>query len=285
MELYVVDAFTTQRFSGNQAGVALLAPEEDFPAEETMRLLAGELKHSETVFVKPLEGGGFHLRYFTPAGEVDLCGHATIAAFTALRERAGLAPGEYPAKTLAGDISIGVAADTIWMDMAAPKVLRTFAQEELPALYAAYGLTMADKPDRLEPEVVSTGLADILLPVTAGALDKAVQNRAEVLGLSEYYDVVGFHLFCPGGEHTARCRNFAPRYDIDEEAATGTSNGALTWLLYEAGRIKEGEENSFLQGEAMGKPSLIRSRLTMEEGRPRIRVGGPAVLDLKLELL
>lgn len=285
MELYVVDAFTDRRFSGNQAGVALLAPGEDFPGEELMRALAGELKHSETVFVKSLEGGGYHLRYFTPAGEVDLCGHATIAAFTALRERAGLAWGEYPVRTLAGDISIGVAADTVWMDMAAPKVLRTFSPEELPALYAAYGLTMADKPDRLEPEVVSTGLADILLPVTAGALDKAVQNRAEVLRLSEYYDVVGFHLFCPDEKHTARCRNFAPRYDIDEEAATGTSNGALTWLLYEAGRIKEGEENSFLQGEALRKPSLIRSRLTMEEGRPRIRVGGPAVLDLKLELL
>ena len=68
MQLYVVDAFTTQRFSGNQAGVALLSPGEDFPAGEVMRALAGELKHSETVFVKPLEGGGFHLRYFTPAG-------------------------------------------------------------------------------------------------------------------------------------------------------------------------------------------------------------------------
>ena len=134
-------------------------------------------------------------------------------------------------------------------------------------------------------KVVSTGLADILLPVTAQALDKAVQDRAEVLRLSEYYDVVGFHLFCPDEKNTARCRNFAPRYDIDEEAATGTSNGALTWLLYEAGRIREEEENSFLQGEAMGKPSLIRSRLTMEEDKPRIRVGGPAVVNLKLELL
>lgn len=285
MELYVVDAFTDRRFSGNQAGVALLAPGEGFPPEETMRALAGELKHSETVFVRPLEEGGFHLRYFTPADEVDLCGHATIAAFTTLRERTGLAWGEYPVKTLAGDISIGVAADTVWMDMAAPKVLRTFSPEELPALYAAYGLTMADKPAGLEPKVVSTGLADILLPVTAGALDKAVQNRAEVLRLSEYYDVVGFHLFCPDEKYTARCRNFAPRYDIDEEAATGTSNGALTWLLFEAGRIREGEENSFLQGEALRKPSLIRSRLTMEEGRPRIRVGGPAVVNLKLELL
>ena len=66
MELYVVDAFTTRRFSGNQAGVALLAG--DFPAEEFMRALAGELKHSETAFVRQTGSGRFHIRYFTPPG-------------------------------------------------------------------------------------------------------------------------------------------------------------------------------------------------------------------------
>ena len=51
MELFVADAFTTRRFSGNQAGVALLG-EADFPEEGFMRALAGELKHSETAFVR-----------------------------------------------------------------------------------------------------------------------------------------------------------------------------------------------------------------------------------------
>ncbi len=285
MELYIVDAFTSQRFSGNQAGVALLGAEEVFPSEEEMTALAGELKHSETVFVKERQEGGFHLRYFTPGGEVDLCGHATVGAFTALREKKGLRPGEYPVHTLAGDLSVGVTEEAVWMDMAAPKVLRVFSPEEIPPLYEAYGLTPAQKPEGLEAKIVSTGLADILLPVTAEGLDGAKQDRDKVLALSEYYDVVGFHLFCLHETGTARCRNFAPRYEIDEEAATGTSNGALTWLLYEAGRIREGEENSFLQGEAMGKPSLICSRLTMEGGRPKIRVGGPGVLSLEAKLL
>lgn len=285
MKLYVVDAFTQTRCSGNQAGVALLAAGEDFPPEKEMLALAGELKHSETVFVKPLPQGGFHLRYFTPADEVDLCGHATIAAFTALREQGGLLPGEYPVRTRAGDLSIGVTEQDVWMDMASPKVLRRFAPGELTELYAAYGLTVADQPEAWSPAVVSTGLADILLPVTPEGLDRAVQDRNAVLAISEKYDVVGFHLFCPDDRHTARCRNFAPRYDIDEEAATGTSNGALTWLLYEQGIVKEGEENTFLQGEAMGKPSLIRSKLTMTGETPHIRVGGPAVVNLKLELL
>lgn len=88
MELYVADAFTTTRFSGNQAGVALLRA-ENFPEETLMRALAGELKHSETAFVRQTGEKAFHIRYFTPAEEVDLCGHATIAAFTVLRDTGG----------------------------------------------------------------------------------------------------------------------------------------------------------------------------------------------------
>lgn len=283
MELYVADAFTDREGSGNRAGVALLTREEGFPAESDMRKLAAELKYSETAFVLPLEGGGFQLRYFTPADEVELCGHATVATFTVLREKAGLPEGEYPVRTLAGDIFVRVGKEDVLMDMASPKVLRRFAPEELPALYAAYGLCVEDKAEGLEPAIVSTGLADIHLPVTPEALERAVQNRDEVLRLSEEYDVVGFHLFCPDERYTARCRNFAPRYEIDEEAATGTSNGALTWLLYEQGRVAPGQDNTFLQGEAMGKPSLIRSCLTFEGEQPRIRVGGPAVVNFRVE--
>lgn len=59
---------------------------------------------------------------------------------------------------------------------------------------------------------------------------------------------------------TARCRNFAPLYGIDEEAATGTSNGALTYYLHSQGRISEQDVNTFIQGESMGKPSIIKSK-------------------------
>ena len=70
------------------------------------------------------------------------------------------------------------------------------------------------------------------------------------------------------------CRNFAPLYGIDEEAATGTSTGALTYYLYKHGIIKPNETNLFIQGEAMGKPSRIYSRLSINGGSVRIRVGG-----------
>lgn len=286
MELYVADAFTTTRFSGNQAGVALLGS-EDFPAETLMRALAGELKHSETAFVKQTGEKAFHIRYFTPAEEVDLCGHATIAAFTVLRDTGAIAPGDYALHTRSGDLEIEVGKDAVWMDMAAPKDGRTFSEAEQKELYAAYGLTLADRPAGLEPQAVSTGLMDILLPVqTLETLDKAVQNEAEVTRLSEHYDVVGVHMFCPNTpDAAAHCRNFAPLYAIPEEAATGTSNGALTYYLYRRGLIQAGADNRFVQGEKMGKPSEILSRITEDGSGVKVRVGGRALITLKCELI
>ena len=286
MELYVADAFTTTRFSGNQAGVALLG-KEDFPEEGLMRALAGELKHSETAFVRRTGANAFHIRYFTPAEEVDLCGHATIAAFTVLRDTGAIVPGNYALHTRSGDLEIGVGADAVWMDMAAPKDGRSFSEEEQAELYAAYGLTLTERPEGLEAQAVSTGLMDILLPVRSlEALDRAAQDEAQVTSLSRRYDVVGVHMFCPcTGDAAAHCRNFAPLYAIPEEAATGTSNGALTYYLYRRGLIQAGADNRFVQGEKMGKPSEILSRITEGDNGVKVRVGGRALITLKCELM
>lgn len=286
MRFYVADAFTPRPFSGNQAGVAPLG-EGPFPEESLMRALAGELKHSETAFVRRTGEGRFHIRYFTPAEEVDLCGHATIASFTVLRETGEIPAGQYALHTRSGDLEVTVEPDAVWMDMAPPVEGRTFSEAEQAELYAAYGLTTADRPAGLAPQAVSTGLLDILLPVRSrDALDSAVQNEAEVCRLSERYGVVGVHMFCAGTEDAAaHCRNFAPLYAIPEEAATGTSNGALTFYLYRRGLIRPGDTNRFVQGEKMGKPSEILSRLTEEDGAVRVRIGGRAVLTLRGEVL
>ena len=104
--------------------------------------------------------------------------------------------------------------------------------------------------------------------------------------LSERYGVVGVHMFCPSTpDAAAHCRNFAPLYAIPEEAATGTSNGALTYYLYRRGLTAAGAENRFVQGEKMGKPSEILSRLTDGGDGVKVQVGGRAVLALRCELL
>lgn len=280
MKVYVMDSFSDRIFGGNQAGV-VLADKALEPA--VMQQVAAELKHSETAFVWQTEEGN-RLRYFTPAGEVDLCGHATVAVFALLRRLGRIEDGTHKALTRAGALEIEVSGETVWMDMAPPKTLGVLPEESWEELYGAYGLTLEDRPADLPPEIVSTGLADIMMPVRVHeTLLRAVQNERTVTELSRRFDVTGVHMFCLG-EEAVYCSNFAPLYDIPEECATGTSNGALTYYLYERSLVEPERENLFLQGEHMERPSRILSRLTVQDGAVRVRIGGQAVMSLAGEM-
>ena len=280
MKVYVMDSFSDRIFGGNQAGV-VLADKALEPA--VMQQVAAELKHSETAFVWQTEEGN-RLRYFTPAGEVDLCDHATVAVFALLRRLGRIEDGTHKALTRAGALEIEVSGETVWMDMAPPKTLGILPEESWEELYGAYGLTLEDRPADLPPEIVSTGLADIMMPVRDHeTLLQAVQNERTVTELSRRFDVTGVHMFCLG-EEAVYCSNFAPLYDIPEECATGTSNGALTYYLYERSLVEPERENLFLQGEHMERPSRILSRLTVQDGAVRVRIGGQAVMSLAGEM-
>ena len=280
MKVYVMDSFSDRIFGGNQAGV-VLADKALEPA--VMQQVAAELKHSETAFVWQTEEGN-RLRYFTPAGEVDLCGHATVAVFALLRRLGWIEDGTHKALTRAGALEIEVSGETVWMDMAPPKTLGILPEESWEELYGAYGLTLEDRPADLPPEIVSTGLADIMMPVRGHeTLLRAVQDERTVTELSRRFDVTGVHMFCLG-EEAVYCSNFAPLYDIPEECATGTSNGALTYYLYERSLVEPERENLFLQGEHMDRPSRILSRLTVQDGAVRVRIGGQAVMSLAGEM-
>ena len=110
MELYVMDAFSTRIFGGNQAGVAL--PDRPL-SDDTMRRIAAELKHSETAFVTPEPDGSVSLRYFTPAGEVELCGHATIATAKVLYHTK-LMQTEWKRKEALSVELKGLNLDSVW---------------------------------------------------------------------------------------------------------------------------------------------------------------------------
>ena len=280
MKVYVMDSFSDRIFGGNQAGV-VLADKVLEPA--VMQQVAAELKHSETAFVWQTEEGN-RLRYFTPAGEVDLCGHATVAVFALLRRLGRIEDGTHKALTRAGALEIEVSGETVWMDMAPPKTLGILPEESWEELYGAYGLTLEDRPADLPPEIVSTGLADIMMPVRDHeTLLRAVQNERTVTELSRRFDVTGVHMFCLG-EEAVYCSNFAPLYDIPEECATGTSNGALTYYLYRHGMVQPEQENVFLQGEHMHRPSEIRSRLYADGDTVTVRVGGRAVMSMSCDI-
>lgn len=293
MEFLIVDAFTDTLFGGNPAGVVILGSGADFPPEGIMQKTAAELRYSETAFVKQTGENTFHTRYFTPEAEVKLCGHATIGAFYALLATKRVSSHtRCENMTRAGKISVEILPDMILMDMAPPKAISQMGNIcDLRVLYEVMGLDFEkqrkamlkdDKEMDLLPEVISTGLPDILLPVAdEQALASIKPDFPALCDLSARYEVVGVHAFTLGAPgDPVHCRNFAPLYAIDEEAATGTSNGALTYYLYRNGRLADGAETIFIQGEAMGRPSRIISRLdiTPEAESVRIRIGGQAVI-------
>lgn len=288
MKFQIVDAFTNQIFGGNPAGVVLLPEGADFPADETMRQTAAELRYSETAFIKPLGADRFQIRYFTPAAEVELCGHATISSFHALRGM-GLVPDGSRCinETLSGTLEIVVDKDAILMDMAKPQAFeRLDTPEQLAELYQVMGLSdkgqgaVAEKAElSLLPRKVSTGLTDIMMPVANEAeLEKIAPDFPALTELSRRYNVVGVHAFTVNtADGLIHARNFAPLYDIDEEAATGTSNGALVYYLYLNSLAALDKVYTVVQGEKMGRPSRISAQVILKDGQPFVKVGGPAV--------
>ena len=285
LRLFIVDAFTRKPFGGNTAGVVLLEKGTAFPDEEWMRQLAAELRYSETAFVRRDGPAEFTVRYFTPAGEIDLCGHATIASFGVL-SREGLVPEGTRClnHTRAGDLEV-VAGDTVMMQMAAPRLEARFDDPALLGeLLAAMGGLQPEQLGEWPVETFSTGLPDIILPVRDVATLQALSpDMAALTALNQKLDVVGVHAFAvdPDDEYTAHVRNFAPRYAIPEESATGTANAALAAYLYHHRIVGDGARCLFLQGEAMGRPSLILATVDLREGIPDIRVGGPCAIVVK----
>lgn len=270
----IVDAFTEEAFSGNPAGVVFLGG-DPFPEEERCIKLAAELRFSETAFIRQLTQTEYAVRYFTPVCEAALCGHATVASFSFLREKKLCGLGDMLVHTKSGDIRVTVERECVFLDMAEAKTLFSPDEDTCAELYSAYGLPPRSEVRGMAPKAVSVGLADIMLPVdSAKELAAARQDEAAVSEISRRLDVTGVHMFClDGGEFAARCRNFAPLYGIPEECATGTSNGALFHYLYEYGLIGPSPVR-FIQGEAMGRPSVITARLENK----RVRVGGPAAI-------
>lgn len=271
MKYYIVDAFTDHPFGGNTAGVVLLE-RDTFPTDNLMQAIAAELRYSETAFVRRDGDSRYTVRYFTPKGEVGLCGHATIATFSLLHQL-GLASGPCQCKTLAGDLEVD-AAERVMMQMASPRIVGTLGEEDTAEAYRAVGLE-GYRPT-LPVQIAYSGLADVMLPMPSVEVLNALQPDMEaVSALTQRLDAVSIHPFALAEDsHTAHVRDFAPAYGVPEESATGTANAALTHYLATNGLISAGD-HSFLQGETMGRPSVVATQLSPDGS---IRVGGTAAI-------
>lgn len=276
MNYFIVDAFANKPFGGNPAGVVLVE-EDAFPQEKLMLQIAAELRYSETAFVRRHSAKEFTIRYFTPMAEVELCGHATIATFALLHQKEGIT-GHCVCHTKAGDLSIEVGA-LVMMQMATPRIVATVEDNE--AVYQALGV--CNGQPSLPVQIAYTGLPDLMIPLPDVAMLQTLNPDMDAIAaMTQKYEAVSFHVFAFGDDgYTAHVRDFAPLYGIPEESATGTANAALTHYLQQNGCIPAVGDFTFLQGEAMGRPSVIATRIT-DEGA--IYVGGTAVVVAKGEL-
>lgn len=253
-QIFIVNAFCHHGQGGNGAGVV---PHADGLTRQQKQTIAAQVGLSETAFVSPSAAADFKLEYFTPVAEVELCGHATIATFTLLHQQ-GLKPGTYSIETLSGILQIEVSADgTIWMQQCLPSFLDSYAATDFEVCLPGF------QPHPALPiQAVSTGLPDIMLPLASvEALEALQPDFAAMAALNERQGVMGIHAFALTGNSSpiAICRNFAPRYGIDEESATGTSNCALACYLHR--HHQPLSQYRFLQGISMGCTSAIEVKL------------------------
>jgi PhzF family phenazine biosynthesis protein len=252
-DLAQIDAFTDRPFSGNPAAVCLL---DRAPDETWMQSLAAEMNLSETAFLFPPEHesdlpASWQLRWFTPVVEVDLCGHATLAAAHHLYVHRKVEEPKLHFLTRSGTLTAERTTDGwIELDLPADEPVRV---EPLPGLIAALGLR--------EEAVVATarGRSDVLVEVADAefveklAPDAAALRRLELRGVivtsvgSGLYDVVS--------------RFFAPGVGIDEDPVTGSAHTTLG--PYWAPKL--------------GKEEMLAYQASRRGGTVRVRIAGSRV--------
>ena len=267
VNIYVASGFSKNKMGGNKAGVVIDSP--DLSTAEK-KAIAKQLGYVETAFITESKEADFKFEYFTPKEEVDLCGHATIASFTVLKQLKKLSKSEFTIETKSGILNILLNENTIFMEQAKPKFYDLLSVSELEE---CFDIEAINKENSIQ--IVSTGLKDILIPIKSEKeLENLTPDFDRIAEVSKRHNVIGMHLYVVEGERII-CRNFAPLYDINEEAATGTSNAALASFLFEK-RYLEKETYVFEQGYALNSPSEIIVKLSLDANKliEKVYVGG-----------
>lgn len=275
---YKINAFAKTIQGGNPAGVVMGA---EVLTEADMKKIARILDFSETAFVMKSDSADFKVRFFTPIEEVDLCGHATIGTFSALLSKNIIKPGKYTQETRVGILDVEVKEDsTIMMNQKCPKFCEIIDGKEIAdSLNTSVDNINVDIP----VQIVSTGLRDIMVPIkNMETLNCIKPDFDKVAEISKKYNVIGYHMFTIDSLYhsNAYCRNFAPLYNIPEESATGTSNGALACFLFKNGIVSSSNSQNmiFEQGYSMKLPSEIFVSLGIVDNEiKKVKVGGKAL--------
>ncbi|HAS91181.1 MAG TPA: PhzF family phenazine biosynthesis protein [Sedimentibacter sp.] len=283
MEVAILKSFTYENSGGNGAGVVVL--NQQIPYDKKQEI-ANKVGLSETAFIYKRDENDYDVSFFTPVCEVDLCGHATIAAFYYLG-KIGQIKGNDETKcvyqnTKAGRLKIeitfkGQDVEYVLMQQSEPRIYGELKEKKQIADSLNIDERLIGLPNYdIAPTIVSTGLKDILVPVSSRKVLNSLDVDFKMIeDISYENDVVGYHVFTIDNERVY-ARNFAPRVGINEECATGTSNGALGSLLFSKGFSNQME---VIQGESMNQKSLIFVRIDSHNDIMDVYVGGKAHIE------
>lgn len=255
-----VDAFTAQAFRGNPAAVLVLPAEAD---SGWMQAVASEMNLSETAFVIP-EGDGFRLRWFTPRVEVDLCGHATLAAAHVLWESGTLAPSAAARfHTRSGLLTATRLRD--WIELDFPAEFEEYCAAPLE-LTEALGVAM---------QYVGRNRFDYLIEVEN---ERVLRDLEPNMAILESIPARGFIVTCQadGGEYDFVSRFFAPGLGVREDPVTGSAHCCLApfWSIRLA-------KDAMVGYQASERGGVVRVTVQGD----RVLLGGQAITVLRGELL
>lgn len=253
MRIRVVDAFTDRPFAGNPAGVCLL---DAWREDAWMQSVATELNLSETAFAVARADGDWELRWFTPAVEVDLCGHATLATVHALHAD-GLVPDAVRFHTRSG-VLVAHAGDEITLDFPAAPSHAVAAPD---GLADALGAT---------PEAVLAVPALRELMAVFGS-EEDVRGLAPDFAALLRMDTRGVIATAPSSQYDFVSRVFLPSVGIPEDPVTGGAHTALA--PYWATRLGRDPLVGF---QASARGGLVRTSVHGD----RVHLGGRAVTVL-----
>ena len=256
-----VDAFTSEAFGGNPAAVCLLSA----PADAVwMQRVAREMNLSETAFLVRRDDGEFDLRWFTPAIEVDLCGHATLASAHVLWDEGHLPPGERAVfHTRSGQLSAELRGGWIEMDFPAEPAQPAPAPD---GLAAALGVG---------PAFVGRNRFDYLVEVdTRLTVERLAPNFTRLAEIDTRGIIVTARADGEGIDFVSRF--FAPRSGIDEDPVTGSAHCCLG--PYWQSRL---HRDTFTARQVSARGGLVK---VVVRGR-RVTLSGQAVTVLRGDLL
>jgi len=290
--VYQVDAFTSQKFKGNPAGVVLQA---DGLTEPEMLDIAKELNNSETAFVFPPVSADHDvwLRFFTPSTEVPICGHATIAAHYARALENHMESCTVIHKTGAGILPVQIQKQgeeiRVTMTQGSISIEPPLENHICWEITDALGLEPEDLDPACPVQIVSTGHSKVIIGIRRRqALNDLQPDFNRLAALSKSIRSNGYFVFTLDSDHPdilTHARMFAPAIGINEDPVTGNGNGPLGAYLVHHGLVDHNRRLFCFkgrQGEAMGRPGIISVEVDIENSRPvRTRVGGQAVMVFK----